>query len=234
VRSAGFSGIAAGKTGTTNDAADVWFVGYTPRMVGTIWMGFDRRKTVLRGATGGELVAPVWGRVMRRSGEQTGDWLMPTGVEMRLVDDYGNVYGDNCPGQTGTHHEYFMTGTAPLASCYANPMYSYTDSMGYPLDSLSYDDGWWRRLKKRLFGTDTMVITATEPTAEVTDSVRRPDAPPKILGTPVPRPGSDTLRRIRIDTTRSRPDTTRRPPPDTIRRPPPDTTLRPPPDTLRN
>jgi penicillin-binding protein 1A len=234
VRGAGFSGVAAGKTGTTNDAADVWFVGYTPRVVGTIWMGFDRRKTVLRGATGGELAAPVWGRIMKRVGEQTGDWLMPQGVEMRLVDGLGNVYGDNCPIQTGTHHEYFMTGTAPLASCYMNPMYTYTDSLGYPVDSLAYDDGWWRRIRRRLFGSDTMIVTSP-PTAEVTDSVRRGDRPPAILGTPVSRPAIDTMRgRMRFtDTARVVRDTARRPPPDTTRRPPPDTTRRPPPDTTR-
>lgn len=231
VRAAGFSGVAAGKTGTTNDAADVWFVGFTPRMVGTIWMGFDRRKTVLRGATGGELAAPVWGRVMRRAGERTGDWLMPHGVEMRLVDAMGNVYGDNCPIQIGTHHEYFMTGTAPLASCYANPMYTYTDSLGYPVDSLAYDDGWWRRLRRRLFGSDTIV--PSQPTAEITDSVRRPSEP-RILGTPVSRPAIDTLRGRLRDSIRAVPDTTRRVRPDTIRpdttRPPPDTTRRPAPE----
>ena len=85
VRAAGFQGVAAGKTGTTNDATDVWFIGFTPRLVGTIWMGFDRRQTVLRGATGGELVAPVWGRVMRKFGQQTGDWAMPAGLERMPV-----------------------------------------------------------------------------------------------------------------------------------------------------
>jgi penicillin-binding protein 1A len=235
VRGAGFSGPAAGKTGTTNDAADVWFVGYTPRIVGTIWMGFDRRKTVLRGATGGELAAPVWGRVMRRAGEETGDWLMPQGVEMRLVDSFGNVYGDECPTMTGTRHEYFMTGTAPVTSCYANPMYTYADSLGgYPSDSLAYDDGWWQRIKNRIFGADSVAVSP--PTAEVTDSVRRDPVPPvsgpPVLGTPVPRPDSARLaeqrRRLRIDTVR--PDTTR-PKPDTIRR---DTLRKPPPDTTRN
>jgi penicillin-binding protein 1A len=117
VRSAGFTGVAAGKTGTTNDATDVWYVGYTPRMVGTIWLGFDQRQTVLRGATGGELAAPIWGRVMRRFGERTGDWLMPAGVEMRLVDAQGNVSDEGCPTMSDARHEYFMTGTAPLAYC---------------------------------------------------------------------------------------------------------------------
>ena len=135
VRSAGFDGVAAGKTGTTNDAADVWFVGYTPRMVGTIWMGFDRPQTVMQGATGGELAAPVWGRIMRRVGEQTGDWAMPAGVEMRLVDGYGNVSGEYCPILIGAHHEYFMTGTAPPVSCYVNPLYS--QSFGYKSTELS-------------------------------------------------------------------------------------------------
>ena len=66
VREVGFRGPAAGKTGTTNDAADVWYIGDTPELVAGIWMGLDRRETIVRGASGGTLAAPVWGRMMAR------------------------------------------------------------------------------------------------------------------------------------------------------------------------
>jgi 1A family penicillin-binding protein len=65
VRNVGFRGAVAGKTGTTNRATDVWFVGYTPDLVGTVWIGYDRPSPLGAGATGGGFAAPVWGRIMR-------------------------------------------------------------------------------------------------------------------------------------------------------------------------
>jgi penicillin-binding protein 1A len=71
VRSAGYRGPAAGKTGTTNDGADVWFVGYSPTLVAGIWAGFDQPRPIAPRASGGTVAAEVWGRAMRRIG--TGD-----------------------------------------------------------------------------------------------------------------------------------------------------------------
>jgi penicillin-binding protein 1A len=65
-RASGFTGIGAGKTGTTNEEADVWFVGYTPELVAGVWMGLDRPATIIDGASGGTLAAPLWGRMMAR------------------------------------------------------------------------------------------------------------------------------------------------------------------------
>ena len=59
VRASGFSAPAAGKTGTTNDGADAWFVGYTPDVSAAVWIGFDEVRPILRRATGGRLAAPV-------------------------------------------------------------------------------------------------------------------------------------------------------------------------------
>src|SRR6185503_9521961 len=83
VRRAGYDGVAAGKTGTTSAGRDVWFVGYTPELVGVIWMGLDEPSTILPGAAGGSLVAPVWGRMMARRARlrpDAGDWPVPEGV----------------------------------------------------------------------------------------------------------------------------------------------------------
>jgi membrane peptidoglycan carboxypeptidase len=196
VRAVGFNGVAAGKTGTTNDAADIWFVGYTPRLVGTIWMGFDKRKTILRGATGGELAAPLWGRIMQRIAGYTAEWPVPPGVEIRPVDSYGNVLADNCPTQGETHPEVFLTGTAPFSACYTDPGYLGPDTLA-GFDTLDiYDDRWWQRLRRRVLGTDTTRIEQRPDADSVwrdtarRDTVRRDtlrrDTISGLLGRPIP------------------------------------------------
>jgi membrane carboxypeptidase/penicillin-binding protein len=56
----------AGKTGTTNDNVDVWFMGMTPDLVAGVWLGFDRPKTIAPGVAGGSLAAPNWGEMMEK------------------------------------------------------------------------------------------------------------------------------------------------------------------------
>jgi len=183
--------------------------------VGTIWLGFDKRSTVVRGATGGELAAPVWGRIMARLGSESPDWTMPAGVETRVIDDMGNVYAENCPMVGATHEEYFLSGTAPIATCYTDPGYMYSDSFGYPVDTLATDEAWWQRMRRRIFGARDTVRTDT-------------------FAVPV-RPRVDTMLidsfRMRQDSARrARNDTTHKPPRDTLRKPLPDTII---PDTFR-
>src|SRR5690606_38883897 len=83
VRAVGYTGPAAGKTGTTNDATDVWFIGVTPSLAAGVWIGLDRPQPIVPGATGGRLAAPVWGRVMRRlpAAAAAPDWKAPAGIE---------------------------------------------------------------------------------------------------------------------------------------------------------
>jgi penicillin-binding protein 1A len=83
LRAAGYRGVVAGKTGTSNGSADLWFVGYTPEMVGTIWIGFDQRKTVMPDAKSGEITAPIWARIMMRFGDPGPDWKRPPGLIAR-------------------------------------------------------------------------------------------------------------------------------------------------------
>ena len=56
---------AAGKTGTTNDGTDVWFIGFTPNLLAAVWFGMDLPQEIRPGATGGGDAAPVWGEFMR-------------------------------------------------------------------------------------------------------------------------------------------------------------------------
>ena len=61
----GFSLPAGGKTGTTNDYKDAWFVGFTPSVVTGVWIGFDQPRTIRRGGYASELAVPLWGRFMK-------------------------------------------------------------------------------------------------------------------------------------------------------------------------
>jgi penicillin-binding protein 1A len=122
VRRAGYTGPAAGKTGTTQDGADVWFVGYTPDVVGTIWMGFDSPKPILAEATGGRLAAPVWGRIMRRTTRNrapTHEWIAPDEIQRASVDpSTGLVLVEGCRPEHGrAAREIFIAGSEPASAC---------------------------------------------------------------------------------------------------------------------
>lgn len=103
VREVGFRGPAAGKTGTTNDAADAWYVGYTPELVGTVWIGFDRRRTISSRASGGRAAAPVWGRLMREIQRvQPEDWQRPDeAVELAIDSETGLPIDEDCELEDG-------------------------------------------------------------------------------------------------------------------------------------
>ena len=58
---------AAGKTGTTDDFADAWFIGYTPQLVAGVWVGYDDRKSLGKGETGARAAAPIWLKFMERA-----------------------------------------------------------------------------------------------------------------------------------------------------------------------
>jgi penicillin-binding protein 1A len=115
VRGAGYRGPAAGKTGTTNDGRDAWFVGLTPEMVAGMWIGFDQPREIVEGAGGGSLAAPAWGRWMeavRRSPRpRDGAWIPPAGVERVWYDiETGQVLGLECRGrlEVGRHQEAWV------------------------------------------------------------------------------------------------------------------------------
>ena len=121
VRYTGYSGAAAGKTGTTNDGADVWFVGYTPDLVGAIWMGFDEPKPIVKDAAGGRIAAPVWGRVMRRIyvERQKKTWTRPADVIEGKVDPTsGLLLPEGCKPRKGSaDRELFLKDDKPASIC---------------------------------------------------------------------------------------------------------------------
>ncbi len=82
-RAFGFSLPAAGKTGTTDDYADAWFIGYTPHILTGVWFGLDRPAPIMRGGFGGVVAVPAWARYMRQATQgAAADWYStPSDVE---------------------------------------------------------------------------------------------------------------------------------------------------------
>jgi penicillin-binding protein 1A len=110
----------AGKTGTTNDNADVWFVGMTPELVAGVWLGFDRPATITAGAAGGTLAAPVFGQMMadwyRARGWQTaGEWTPPAGLVAAELDRQTGLPADSTTPPERRFTEWFLAGTEPGA-----------------------------------------------------------------------------------------------------------------------
>ena len=109
---------AAGKTGTTNDNTDVWFVGVTPDLVGAVWLGFDQPRSIAPGAAGGTLAAPIWASMMSRFYEGRSPartWTVPEGVVTVSLDRAtGLAATDSTPAQQRMT-EYYVRGTEPGA-----------------------------------------------------------------------------------------------------------------------
>jgi 1A family penicillin-binding protein len=92
VRRMGFSLPAAGKTGTTNDYKDAWFTGFTPNLVASVWVGYDRRRELRdsgwRGITGARGAAPIWARFMIEAteGQPPREFSIPKRIRFEWVD----------------------------------------------------------------------------------------------------------------------------------------------------
>jgi penicillin-binding protein 1B len=106
-------GYVAGKTGTTNDYRDAWFVGYTPDMVTSVWVGFDHGAPLR--LSSGEAAIPIWGAYMSSIPHLHGEPKAPAGVTFRDIDpETGMLWQEGCPGPV---HEVFLNGTAPTHQC---------------------------------------------------------------------------------------------------------------------
>ena len=116
VRAYGVKGPVAGKTGTTNNGTDVWFVGYTPTVVAGFWFGYDDPRPLGGGASGGKLAAPAWAEFYLAGWREKGlDWAPPPGLVRRTIDaDNGYLATEWCPR---VRDEWFKAGTEPTTYC---------------------------------------------------------------------------------------------------------------------
>lgn len=114
-RGAGFTYDAAGKSGTTNDLRDAWFVGFTPELLTVVWVGLDDNQPL--GLSGSQAALPIWTSFMMKAlaGRANTGFDAPGGVSFVEVDrDTGKIATPTCPRVT---NEAFLSGTEPLASC---------------------------------------------------------------------------------------------------------------------
>ncbi len=115
LRQLGFEGAIAGKTGTTDDERDLWFVGFTPELVAVVWLGFDEPRSIGVSSSRGPL--PIWANFVREAvGTRIrGRFIPPRNIERLEIDpESGALAVSGCPERRS---EIFLSGTAPSEIC---------------------------------------------------------------------------------------------------------------------
>ena len=105
---------AAGKTGTTQDYKDAYFIGYTPRIAAGVWVGFDQPESI--GLTGAQAALPAWTQFMIDSAPaDPEDFPEPSGITYATIDpETGGLATSSCPRAVSLP---FLVGTAPRFMC---------------------------------------------------------------------------------------------------------------------
>ena len=217
VRRMGFKNVAAGKTGTTNDKRDAWFIGFTPQTLTLTWVGFDDNTPT--GLAGGDAAAPIWARYMlaQTAGQPNVDFAVPPGITFTPIDETsGGLAVAQCPVNVVVN-EAFKEGTQPTNPCPLHapqaPPPAAVDQFGNPIaidtaPPISME-GMPQPSNSTLTGgfptTDTNVppppSTDTAPPATTTTSDRdrnregernRSTQPPPSTNTSAPPPSTDT------------------------------------------
>ncbi|HVL65689.1 MAG TPA: PBP1A family penicillin-binding protein, partial [Vicinamibacterales bacterium] len=149
-RQAGFTLPAAGKTGTTNDYLDAWFVGYTPKVVTGVWIGFDQPATIISNGYGGELAVPIWANFMKTATKgHKQEWFErpSTVVGVNICRVSGRRPNDGCgyvqvvtrdgwvETRSMVYTEYFVKGTEPTSICPVHAAPSFGERMASALGS---------------------------------------------------------------------------------------------------
>ncbi len=141
-RAVGFTLPAGGKTGTTNDFVDAWFVGFTPKLLTGVWVGFDQPQTIQSNGYAGDLAVPLWGRFMKvATRNDKPEWFTPpAGIKAVNVCRLSGkrpaegCYNAEVVNRTGeverrslVYTEFFVRGTEPFEECPLHPGRSIVD-----------------------------------------------------------------------------------------------------------
>jgi penicillin-binding protein 1A len=104
---------AAGKTGTSNQARDAWFVGYTAELAAGVWVGFDDHRPLGAKESGGKAALPIWLGIMKAAHDKrpARSFDVPSGVATAKIDPASGLLA--YPGQENAIDEVFLEGTVP-------------------------------------------------------------------------------------------------------------------------
>jgi penicillin-binding protein 1A len=120
-RQLGFRLPAAGKTGTTNEYRDAWFIGYTPQLIAGVWVGHDRPRTIVQRGYAAQLAVPLWTRFMIAAtrGDAAERFTAPATVTSATICPIsGRLATDACRREhAAVYTEYFERGTEPIDFC---------------------------------------------------------------------------------------------------------------------
>lgn len=141
IRRMGYKGVAAGKTGTSNDTRDAWFVGFTPRLSVGVWTGFDDNSSL--GLTGGAASAPTWARFMKciEPLVEEEPFIRPPSVEVVNLDRELFCRASSEYQKERVLTELFVQGTAPKEACVDAGSESGEDSGGAASGEYSESEG---------------------------------------------------------------------------------------------
>lgn len=188
-RAMGFHLIAAGKTGTTSDERDAWFIGFTPKTLALVWVGFDDNAPV--GLAGGQAAVPIWTRFMQQvtDGDPNVDFAVPPGITMEDIDETsGGVATQYCPPNVVVQ-EAFKEGTQPTNPCPLHtpqaPPPPAVDQFGNPIaiDTTGTTATTGTMTETSTTGTTT-TETAPPPTSATGTSTAPPPPPTTTTGPP--------------------------------------------------
>ncbi len=149
LRTQGFTGALAGKTGTTNDFRDAWFVGYSPDLLAATWVGFDDGRPVKLPSSATAL--EVWSAALRPilAARRGGRFPVPSGITFATVDpETGRLATEACPGI----REAFRAGTEPRSYCRERWPVAEPWDLGEPLEAPARLIEGWMREMMRVFG----------------------------------------------------------------------------------
>ncbi|NNF05562.1 MAG: PBP1A family penicillin-binding protein [Candidatus Eisenbacteria bacterium] len=146
-RRSGFTKPAAGKSGTTDEYGDAWFLGFTPNVVAGVWVGYDMLQPIGSGMSGSKAALPIWTEVMKAATQshKSIDLEIPDGIiELLVCEDTGLPATEDCPLPKA---EYFLEDKLPNDTCYLHGAFldiPIRDRWG----SVGNKDGWNKDSKK--------------------------------------------------------------------------------------